>query len=116
MIDPDAKMNIFTWYKQDNYWIVQGDKYNEELKNCQGPIHNGQFLPRTLKNKRRTDRTCSKFSGSVRFNGIQRGGNLIIFIRYYKYQCHEHMIRNGMWYIFPYQTPAIKKKMVYYST
>ena len=27
--DPDAKMNYFTWSKQNNDWIVPGDQYNE---------------------------------------------------------------------------------------
>ena len=27
--DPDAKMKYFTWSKQNNYWIVPGDQYNE---------------------------------------------------------------------------------------
>ena len=28
-IDPDAKMNSFTWSTDDNDWIVLGDQYNE---------------------------------------------------------------------------------------
>ena len=39
--DPDAKMNCFTWSKENNDWIVSGDQYNEEFKNQRGPIHNG---------------------------------------------------------------------------
>ena len=39
--DPDAKMNYFTWSKQNNDWIVPGDQYNESFKNWRGPIHNG---------------------------------------------------------------------------
>ena len=31
--DPDAKMNCFTWSKEDNDWIVSGDQYNKEFKN-----------------------------------------------------------------------------------
>ena len=27
--DPDAKMNCFTWSKEDNDWILPGDQYNE---------------------------------------------------------------------------------------
>ena len=42
--DPDAKINCFTWSKEDNYWILPNDHYNEEFKKWQGPIHNGQFL------------------------------------------------------------------------
>ena len=31
--DPYAKLNCFTWYKEENDWILPGDQYNEELKN-----------------------------------------------------------------------------------
>ena len=31
--DPYAKLNSFTWYKEDNDWIVLGDQYNEWFKN-----------------------------------------------------------------------------------
>ena len=48
-IYPDAKMNCFTWSKDDNDWIVTGDQYNEEFKNWRGPIHNGKFCSHTLK-------------------------------------------------------------------
>ena len=41
--DPYANMNCFTWSKEDNAWIVPRDQYNEEFKNCIGPIHNVQF-------------------------------------------------------------------------
>ena len=27
--DPYAKMNLFTWSKENNDWIVTGDQYNE---------------------------------------------------------------------------------------
>ena len=27
--DPDAKINGFTCYKEDNDWIIPGDQYNE---------------------------------------------------------------------------------------
>ena len=55
--DPDAKMNCFTWSKENNDWIVPGDQYNEECKNWRVPIHNGQFRSQTLKDKRNTDET-----------------------------------------------------------
>ena len=41
--DPDAKMNCFTWSKEDNGWIVPEDQYNDEFNNWRGPIHNGKF-------------------------------------------------------------------------
>ena len=55
--DPDAKMNFLTWSKEDNGWIVPGNQYNEELNNQQGPMHNGQLLSQTLKDKRRKEET-----------------------------------------------------------
>ena len=71
-IDPDSKMNCFTCSKEDNDWIVSGDQYNEEFKNWKGPIHNGQFCSQTLKEKLKTEETCSKYAGSAKFNGIPR--------------------------------------------
>ena len=53
-IGPDAKMNCFTWSKEDNDWIVPENHYNEEFKNWRGPIHNGLFFSMTLKEKRKT--------------------------------------------------------------
>ena len=52
-IDPDAKMDCFTWSKEDNDWIVQGDQYNEEFKNWRGHIYNGQFRLQILKEEKR---------------------------------------------------------------
>ena len=49
-------------------------------------------------------------SGSVKFNGIPREGNPEIPIKSYRYQCREHMIRNGMWDLFSHHTPAIKRR------
>ena len=73
--DPYAKMTCFNWSKQNNYWIFPGDQYNKEFKNWRGPIHNGQFRSNTLKQKRNTEETCSKYAGSAKFNGIPREGN-----------------------------------------
>ena len=66
----DAKMNCFTWSKENNDWIVPADQYNEEFKNWRGPIHNGQFHSQTLKEKRKKEDTCSKYTGSAKFNDI----------------------------------------------
>ena len=30
---PYAKMNSFTWFKEDNDWTFLGDQYNEEFNN-----------------------------------------------------------------------------------
>ena len=46
---PYAKMDYFTWSKEDNDWIFPEDQYNEEFKNWRGPIHNGKFHSQTLK-------------------------------------------------------------------
>ena len=71
-IDSDAKMNRFTWSKDNNDWIVPEDQYDDEFKNWIGPIHNGQFCSQTLKEKRKTEEACSKYAGSAKFNGIPR--------------------------------------------
>ena len=39
-IYPDARMNCFTWSKEDNYWIIPVHQYEEAFKNWRGPIHN----------------------------------------------------------------------------
>ena len=39
--DLDAKMNCFTWYKENNDWIVSEYQYNEEFKNWRVTINNG---------------------------------------------------------------------------
>ena len=70
--DPDAKMNCFTWSKENDDWIVPEDQYNGELKKWRGPIHNGQFSSHTIKEKRNTEDTCSKYAGYAKFNGITR--------------------------------------------
>ena len=58
---------------------------------------------------RKTEETCSKDVGPVKFNGIPREGKQEISIKYYKDQCREHMIRNGMWNVF-YITNSQKKE------
>ena len=47
-----------------------------------------------------TEEICSKYTGSVKFNGIPRERNREIPINSYKDQCLDHMIRNGMWDVF----------------
>ena len=70
--DPYAKMNCFTWSKENNDWIVPEDQYDKEFNNWRGPIHNGKFRSQTLKEKRKTEETCSKYAGYSKFNGIPR--------------------------------------------
>ena len=53
--DPYAKINIFTWSKDDNDWIVPEDQYNEEFTKCRGPINNGQFRSQNLRDKIKPD-------------------------------------------------------------
>ena len=108
--DPDAKMNSFTFSTNENYWIILGDQYNEEFKNWRGPINNGQFRQQNLKEMRKTEDTCSKYAGFAKFSGIPRVGNPVIPINSYKYQCREHMTRNGMWDVFSLPDPRNKDK------
>ena len=69
---PYAKMNCFNWSKEENNWIVPGDQYKEEFENWIVPIYNGQFHSQNLKEKRKTEDTCSKYVGSDKFNVIPR--------------------------------------------
>ena len=108
--DPDANMNLFTWSKDNNDWTVPEGQYNEEFKNWRGPIHNGQFRSQTLKDKIKTEETCSKYAGSSKFNGIPRQGNPEIPINSYKDQCREQMIVNGMWDVFSLPDHKIKRR------
>ena len=107
---PYAKMNWFTWSKENDDWIVPEDQYNEEFKKWRGPIHNGQFRSQTLKEKRKTEYKWSNYSVSAKFNGITRKGKIAIPIKSYKDQLREHMIRNGMWDIFSLPNPRNKEK------
>ena len=59
---------------------------------------------------RKTEETCSKYAGSVQFNGIPKEGKLAIPIKSYKDQCREHMIRNVMWDVFSITYPQNKEK------
>ena len=77
-------MNCFAWSKEKDDWIVPEDQYNEKFKNWKGNIHNGQFRSQTLKEKRKTEETCSKFAGSAKFNDIPREGKPEITIKSYK--------------------------------
>ena len=90
-------MNSFTWSTEENDWIFLGNQYNENFNNWKVPINNGQFHQQNIKEMIKTEDTCSKYAGPVKFNGIPREGNPEISIKSYKDQCREHMIRNGMW-------------------
>ena len=103
-------MDCFTWSKEDSNWTVTGDQYNEEFKTWRGPIHNGKFRSQTLKDKRKTEETCSKYAGSTKLNVIPSEGNLEILIKSYKDQFREHMIRNGAWDVFSPPYPRNKDK------
>ena len=69
-IYPDAKMNCFTWSKEDNDSILPGDYYNKELNNWQGPIHIVKLSLQTFNENRKTEYTCTKYSVSDKFNGF----------------------------------------------
>ena len=88
--------------------IFPSDQYNEGFKNWRGLIHNGQFLSQTLKEKIKTEKTCSKYASSAKFNGITREGKPEILFKSYKDQCSEHIIRNRMWDIFSLPDPRNK--------
>ena len=98
--DPYAKINSFTWSTEENDWILLGKQYNKDFNNWKGPIDNGQFRQKNLKEMRKTEETCSKYVCPVKFNGISREGKPAIPIKSYKDQCSEHMIRNGVWNVF----------------
>ena len=65
-------MNSFTWSTDNNDWIVLWDQYNEDFNNRRGPIKNGQFRQQNIKGMKKTEETCSKYVGSVKFNGVPR--------------------------------------------
>ena len=69
--DLDAKMNCFTWYKENNDWIVPEDQYDEEFKNWRGPIHimvNYVHRPsRIRKRQRRHARSMQALSSLMAF-------------------------------------------------
>ena len=70
--DPDANMNSFTLSTEENDWIFLGGQYNEDFNNWKGPINNGKFCQKNLKEMKKTEETCSKYAGSVNFDGINR--------------------------------------------
>ena len=76
--EPYSKVNSFTWSTDENYWIVLGYMYNEGFNNWKGPINNGQFCQQNIKEMRKTEETCSKYAGPVKFNGISREGKSAI--------------------------------------
>ena len=108
--DPDAKTNYFTYSKDNNDWIVLGYHYNEECNNWRGTVYSGQFCQHDLKEMRNTEETCSKYAGSAKFIRIPREGNPGIPVNSYKDQCRDHIIMNGMWDVFSFQTHAIKRR------
>ena len=103
-------MNSFTWSTEENNWIFLGDHYNGDFNNWKVPIKNGQLRQQNIKEMRKTEETCSKYAGAVKFNGIPREGKPSIFIKSYKDQCCEHMIRNGMWNVFYISDSQNKEK------
>ena len=87
--DPDTNINCFTCYKGDNDWIVPGYNYNEEFNNWRRHIHNAQFCSQNLNEKRKTEETCIKYTGSVKFNKITREVNPAITTNSYKDKFRE---------------------------
>ena len=58
----------------------------------------------------KTEDKCSNYAGYAKFNGIPREGKPSIPIKSYKYQCREHIIRNGLWDVFSIPDPRNKEK------
>ena len=59
---------------------------------------------------RKIEEACSKYAGPVKFNSIPREGKPAITIKYYKDQCCEHMIKNGMSDVYSVTKPQNKYK------
>ena len=106
-------MNCFIWSNKDNDWIVRGDFYKKDFKKYQGTIHNSQLITQILKEKRNTQQKYTKHEGYAKFNVITREVKPSMPIKYYKYQCHEHMIRNGMLDVFYLAEPKNQDKKWY---
>ena len=54
--DPDEKMNCFSWSIEENNWTLLGDQYNEDFNNWKGPINNGRFRQKNIKEMRKTEK------------------------------------------------------------
>ena len=106
VIDPDVKMNFFTWSIKYNDWIFSGDQYNKKIKNWWNPLHSGQLCFRIINENKITEKTLSEFSGSVKFNGIPIEVNPEIPIKFYKDGFFEHITINRMWDVFSLLYPC----------
>ena len=109
-MDPDSKINCFTCSGKDNDLVVSGDQYNNKSKKWRGTIHNGQLHSQALRKMIITERICFKFLVYIKFNGIPRDGIMEIPIKPYKYQFHEHMVKNGMFEVFSLLGPHNQDK------
>ena len=49
---PDANINSFTWYKEENDRIVLGYQYNKDFNNWQGPIKMVNYANRTSRRRK----------------------------------------------------------------
>ena len=58
----------------------------------------------------KTEETCSKYIGSIKFNGIPREIKQATPIKSYKDQFREHITINGMWGVFSITDPQNKEK------
>ena len=70
------------------------------------------YALQTIKEKRKTEETFIN-AGCAKFNSIPREGNPAIPIKYYKDQCRENMIRNGMWDVLSLPDLCNKEKKWY---
>ena len=57
---------------------------------------------------RKKEETCSKYAGSIKFDGITREENPEITIKSYNDKCHENMIINEMWDVLSITDPQNK--------
>ena len=61
-------------------------------------MHDGQYRPLGIKYERKTRESCSDYSGTQTFNGLEaKEGDDLVPVRTYKQNIRKHMIRSGMW-------------------
>ena len=55
--EPYTNINCFTCSREDSYWIVPEDQYNEAFENWKGPLNNSFIHVNTLKKKSKIGET-----------------------------------------------------------
>ena len=92
-------------------WICPSASYDPNAPNHQGPVHPGQYHPRSVKEEKKVQASCTGFTGA-KFSGISlgkagKGGNSYS-VKTYKDSVRNHMIKNGMWDMFFLPDPTNK--------